>query len=457
MTHPSESIIREVMASKTYRTALATLTAEHDRTVEDIVALTQIAAPSFQEETRARAFLAMAEAHGLKNLEIDAEGNVTGLRPGAGNGPLVCIAAHLDTVFPAGTDLAVRREGTKLYAPGVGDDTRSLAVLLAWLRAMDAAGVSTRADLLFVADVGEEGPGDLRGMRHLFQKGPYRDRISAFITVDSPNMEHIATGGVGSKRYRVTFNGPGGHSYGAFGLVNPMFAMADAISRLGRITVPDSPKTTYSASVTGGGTSINSIPNSVWTDFDLRSESPDELGRLEATFLNLIDKSVAAENAARSTRNGPIAAEIRKTGDRPAGRTDETGDLARIAHAAISAHGFQPGFETSSTDANIPMSLGIPAIKIGSGGTGGRAHSLEEWIDVAPEPSIRGMAAGLATGTGGGRRGLNHRGGATMCRTGARWWDTSAGCCASCSASCSSLAGCSDSCRSSGSGCCRSV
>jgi len=385
------------MASDTYRTAVATLTAEHDRTVEDIIALTQVAAPSFDEGNRARTFLAMAEAHGLKNLAIDAEGNVTGMRPGIGNGPLICVAAHLDTVFPAGTDLTVRREGTKLFAPGVGDDTRSLAVLLAWLRAMDAAGVRTRADILFVADVGEEGPGDLRGMRYLFQQGPYKDRISAFITVDSPDMEHIAIGGVGSKRYRVTFKGPGGHSYGAFGLVNPMFAMADAIMRLGRVSVPATPKTTYSASVTGGGTSINSIPNSVWTDFDLRSEAPAELARLEATFLDIIEKSVAAENAARSTRSGPIAADIQKIGDRPAGRTDPAHELVQLAQTAIGAHGFRPSCETSSTDANIPMSLGIPAIKIGSGGTGGRGHSLEEWIDVAPEPSIRGMAAGLAT------------------------------------------------------------
>jgi tripeptide aminopeptidase len=397
MTTPAESMIREVMTGEAYRTAVTILAAEHDRTVEDIVALTQIAAPSFQEETRAHAFLSMAGAHGLRSLEIDGEGNVTGLRPGVGNGPLVCVAAHLDTVFPAGTDLTVRREGTRLHAPGVGDDTRSLAVLLAWLRAMDAAGVRTRADLLFVADVGEEGPGDLRGMRYLFQQGPYRDRISAFITVDSPDMDHIATGGVGSKRYRVTFKGPGGHSYGAFGLVNPMFAMADAVARLGHITVPARPKTTYSASVTGGGTSINSIPNSVWTDFDLRSESPAELGRLEAMFLDLVARSVAAENTARSTRNGPVTADIAKIGDRPAGRTDEASDLVRLAHAAIRAHGFDPSFETSSTDANIPMSLGIPAIKIGSGGTGGRAHSLEEWIDVTPEPSVRGMAAGLAT------------------------------------------------------------
>jgi acetylornithine deacetylase/succinyl-diaminopimelate desuccinylase-like protein len=397
MTSRAESMIREVMASDTYRSAVATLTAEHDRTVEDIITLTQIAAPSFKEETRAQAFRAMAVAHGLKNVEIDAEGNVTGMRPGIGNGPLICVAAHLDTVFPAGTELTVRREGTKLFAPGVGDDTRSLAVLLAWLRAMDAANVRTRADVLFVADVGEEGPGDLRGMRHLFQRGPYKDRISAFITVDSPDMEHIAVGGVGSKRYRVTFKGPGGHSYGAFGLVNPMFAMADAITRLGQTTVPARPKTTYSASVTGGGTSINSIPNSVWTDFDLRSEAPDELARLEAGFLELIDKAITTENATRSTRAGSITAEIEKIGDRPAGRTDTDTELVQLAHAFITAHGFRPSFEFSSTDANIPMSLGIPAIKIGSGGTGGRGHSLEEWIDVAPEPSLRGMAAGLAT------------------------------------------------------------
>ena len=239
----------------------------------------------------------------------------------------------------------MRREGTKLFAPGVGDDTRSLAVLLAWLRAMDAAAIRTRADILFVADVGEEGPGDLRGMRHLFQQGRYKDRISAFITVDSPDMDRIVTGGVGSKRYRVTFKGPGGHSYGAFGLVNPMYAMADAIARLGRVAVPARPKTTFSASVTGGGTSINSIPNSVWTEFDLRSEAPAELDRLEQVFLALVREAVAAENAARSTANGAITAEVVKIGDRPAGHIDETADLPALAQAALAAHGFRTSFE----------------------------------------------------------------------------------------------------------------
>ncbi len=397
MTDHADTTVRNIMTSAAFRQAVALLAAEHERTVADIVTLTETAAPSFNEATRAERWRAMAAEHGLEDLEIDAEGNVTGIRRGIGNGPMICVAAHLDTVFPAGTDLTVRREGTRLFAPGVGDDTRSLAVILAWLRALDAAGIRTRADILFVADVGEEGPGDLRGMRHLFQKGRYKDRIQSFITVDSPNMERIVTGGVGSKRYRVTFTGPGGHSYGAFGLVNPMYAMADAIGRLGRVPVPAKPRTTFSASVTGGGTSINSIPNSVWTEFDLRSESVEELDRLEQRFLEIVAASVTAENAMRATHNGAIAADIVKIGDRPAGHTNESGELAQFAKAAIEAHGIETSFEYSSTDANIPMSLGIPAIKIGSGGTGGRQHSLEEWIDVEPVASVNGMAAGLAT------------------------------------------------------------
>jgi acetylornithine deacetylase/succinyl-diaminopimelate desuccinylase-like protein len=397
MTDHAATTTLRILASDQFRRAAASLAAEHDRTVEDIVRLTEIEAPSFNEAVRAQTWFDMAQAHGLTDLEIDAEGNVTGMRRGIGNGPLICVAAHLDTVFPAGTDVKVRREGTKLFAPGIGDDTRSLAVLLAWKRAMDAAGIETRADILFVADVGEEGTGDLRGMRHLFQRGRYKDRISAFITVDSPNMERIVTGGVGSKRYRVTFHAPGGHSYGAFGVVNPMFAMADAISRLGRVPVPTEPKTTYSASVTGGGTSINSIPNAVWTEFDLRSESISELTALEQRFLQIIEAAVAAENDIRSTRNGSVTAEILPIGNRPAGHTSESHELVQFAQAAINGRGFDTRFEASSTDANIPMSLGIPAIRIGSGGTGAREHSLDEWIDVAPDVSLRGMEAGLAT------------------------------------------------------------
>jgi tripeptide aminopeptidase len=391
-----DATVRRIIETEAFRRAAAVLASEHERTVGDIIRLTQVAAPPFKEAERAHAFLDLARQHGFAELGMDAIGNVVGLRRGGGEG-LLCVAAHLDTVFPSGTDVTVRREGTRLFAPGVGDDTRSLAVLLAWMRALDAAAIKTSKDILFVADVGEEGAGDLRGVRHLFLEGAYRGRIDAFITVDSPEMARIATRGVGSKRYRVTFRGPGGHSYGAFGLVNPMYAMADAVQRLSRIEVPDRPRTTYSASVTGGGTSINAIPDRVWTEFDLRSESPAELARLEASFQEIIAAATATENATRSTQNGSIVTEVEKIGDRPAGHTDEAAELPQLARAALRAHGFDPRFEASSTDANIAMSLGIPAIKIGSGGTGGRGHSLDEWIDVEAEASVRGMAAGLAT------------------------------------------------------------
>jgi acetylornithine deacetylase/succinyl-diaminopimelate desuccinylase-like protein len=396
-TPAKEPAVAAVMHSTAYRTAVATLSREHDRTVGDIIALTEIPAPPFGEAARACAYLEMLRAHGLAEVEQDEAGNVMGLRRGTGNGPLVVVAAHLDTVFAAGTDVRVRREGTRLFAPGVGDDSRSLAVLLAWVRALDAAGIRTRSDILFVGDVGEEGLGDLRGVRYLFREGKYRDRIAAFITVDSPEMEALAIGGIGSKRYRITFRGPGGHSYGAFGLVSPMYAMAQAVLELSRVAVPADPRTTFSASVVGGGTSVNSIPNEVWLQVDLRSKEPAELERLERRFLRIVGDAQEAENHARSVREGAIVAETKLLGDRPAGASDPASELVRYATDAMAAHGFATHHLYSSTDANIPMSLGIPAVKIGSGGTSGRGHSLEEWMDVAPEPCVRGRAAGLAT------------------------------------------------------------
>jgi acetylornithine deacetylase/succinyl-diaminopimelate desuccinylase-like protein len=390
-----DDAIGTIISSDYYRAAVATLDADHDRMVADIITLTEIPSPPFGEDVRGAAYLEMLRAHGLEDVERDAVGNAMGLRRGAGNGPLIVVAAHLDTVFPAGTDVKVRREGTKLFAPGVGDDTRSLAVLLAFMRALDAAGIRTTCDILFVGDVGEEGKGDLRGVRHLFHEGKYKDRIKAFFTVDSPEMDNIATGGVGSKRYRVVFRGPGGHSYGAYGIVSPMNAMGFAIAELARVQVPSKPKTTYSASVVGGGTSVNAIPNEVWLEVDLRSEAPAELARLEARMHAILAAAVETENHARSTAQGVVAVEATLIGDRPAGSTSLDTDIVRLSTAALKAHGFNPRHVASSTDANIPMALGIPAIKIGSGGSGGRAHSLEEWIDVDKEPSLRGMAATL--------------------------------------------------------------
>lgn len=389
--------VARVMNSGGYKTAVATLDAEHDRIVEDIVTLTEIPAPPFKEKARAEAYMAMLKAAGLTDVEMDEEGNVMGLRRGTGKAgrPLVVIAAHLDTVFPEGTPIKVRREGTKLHAPGIGDDTRSLAVLLGYVRAMNAAKIATDKDILFVGNVGEEGPGDLRGVRYLFTKGKYKDRIGNFFSMDGTSAARVVTGGVGSKRYRVTFKGPGGHSYGAFGLVNPMAAMAAAVTEFYKIPVPASPKTTYAASVTGGGTSVNSIPDATWMEFDMRSVSKDELAKVEKRFLEIMPAAAEAENAARSTKEGKIVAELKVIGDRPAGHTDETLPLVQIASAAVTAHGLKPDLGASSTDANMPMSLGIPGITIGSGGSGGRAHSIDEWIDVEKGSSLKGMTIGL--------------------------------------------------------------
>jgi acetylornithine deacetylase/succinyl-diaminopimelate desuccinylase-like protein len=389
-----EETIAAIRADPRFQAACAVLRAEHARMVEDIVTLTEIPAPPFGEGPRAAAYLDMLRAHGLEDVTQDEVGNVMGLRRGFGNGDILVVAAHLDTVFPAGTDVRVRREGTRLFAPGVGDDTRSLAVNLAFLRAMDQAGIRTRHDILVVGDVGEEGLGDLRGIRHLFAAHPDRARFRAFLTVDSPEVDRIVTGGIGSRRFRVTFRGPGGHSFGAFGLVNPIYAMAEAARTLAAIPVPREPVTTHCVSVVGGGTSINAIPESVTMEVDLRSASAEELAKLEAAFLRGVDGAVAAENA---TRSGTLKVEIARVGDRPAGHTPNGAPIARLAAAAVAAEGHSPVFEWSSTDANIPMSLGIPALRIGSGGTGGRAHSLEEWIDVEIEESLRGMRASLAT------------------------------------------------------------
>ena len=395
----ARSSAADLIASPAFKAAVAKLDADHDRTVADIVTLTEIPAPPFKEAARAQAYLALLKAHGLEDAEMDAEGNVMGVRPGAktkGKGPYVVIAAHLDTVFPEGTDVKVRREGTKLMAPGIGDDTRALAVLLAYLRAMEAARITTSSDILFVGNVGEEGPGNLRGIRYLFNSGKYEGRVSAFFSMDGNDPANLVDQGVGSKRYHAVFRGPGGHSYGAFGMVNPMAAMSRAVTDLYAIKPPTEPKTTYSSSVTGGGTSVNAIPNEVFMDFDMRSVSAEELATLDGKLQAILAQAVEAENTQRSTRFGKVSVEAKLIGERPAGRTDPKAAIVTATHEAIAALGYTPSHNASSTDANLPMSLGIPAVTIGSGGSGGRAHALDEWIDVEKGPSVKGMSVGLA-------------------------------------------------------------
>jgi acetylornithine deacetylase/succinyl-diaminopimelate desuccinylase-like protein len=385
--------VPRVRADSKVRAAMTELARTHDQLVADTIALTEIAAPPFHEQARAAAFAALLTRAGLTGVERDAQGNVLALRRGrlGSRAPLIVIAAHLDTVFPAGTDVHVAREGTRLSAPGVGDNARSLAVLAAIARALTAASIATSADVLFVGNVGEEGAGDLSGVRYLFTKGAYRERIGAFIAVDGagPGSEVVDTG-LGVRRYHVVFNGPGGHSYGAFGIVNPAYALANAIERLSRI-VPAAPRTTFNVGVIGGGTSVNAIPSEAWTDIDLRSVSTTALDQLERQFTAAMRDAAAEENRTRSTALGRVSVALSLTGSRPGGRTPTGSALVAAADAVIRAAGLSPTHSAASTDANLPMSLGIPAIAVASGGAGDRAHTRDEWIDVDPPASLRGV------------------------------------------------------------------
>jgi acetylornithine deacetylase/succinyl-diaminopimelate desuccinylase-like protein len=382
----------QILNNPKFKTAEDFVDRDHDRFVREIIQITEIEAPPFNEMKRAKAFAEMLRQSGLPDVQIDAEGNVIGVRKGAGNGPMVAIAAHLDTVFPEGTNVKVRREGTKLFAPGIGDDSRALAVLLEIVRAMDAAKMQTSGDILFVGNVGEEGPGDLRGMKYLFQKSPYKDKIKMFISLDPFGWGNdITNGGVGSKRFKVTFKGPGGHSFGSFGLVSPAYALGDAIVKLSKMQVPARPRTTFNVGVVGGGTSVNSIPFESWMDVDIRSETKEELNKAIDNFTRLMHEAADDENKARSTSQGKIEVDVKLIGDRPFGQVTLNSQIVQTASSVIQSFGLNPTYGMSSTDANIPMSMGIPAITLQSGGSGGRNHTLEEWIDVEKAPSVRGI------------------------------------------------------------------
>jgi tripeptide aminopeptidase len=392
----AEQKVQAIVSGQVFRQARAYLDSDHERFVKELITLTEIPAPPFKEQKRAAAYLEMLRAAKLTDVEMDAEGNVMGVRKGTGNGPMLAVLAHLDTVFPEGTIVTTKRDGNRLMAPGVGDDTGALALLLSVIRSMDAAKVQTPGDILFVGNVGEEGEGDLRGVKYLLQKGKYKDRIKSFISIDGGSQDGIVNGGLGSRRYRVTFKGPGGHSYGAFGLVSPAFAMGNAMTKFSKLQVPSSPRTTFNVGVVGGGTSVNSIPTEMYMLVDMRSESPDELKKLDDAFQRVVRDAVDEENRARSTREGKIAADVKLIGDRPSGTTPTSAYLVQAAVAVARSYGFSPGFEIGSTDANVPISMGIPAITIGRG-AGGRSHSLDEWIDVTKEKNVQAGEIVLAT------------------------------------------------------------
>jgi acetylornithine deacetylase/succinyl-diaminopimelate desuccinylase-like protein len=368
-----------VFSTPKVRRALEYLQTTEPDTINDQIKACEIPAPPFQEGKRAEYFKQRFTELGLKNVRIDGIGNVIGERPGAGTGPTLVLAAHLDTVFPEGTDVKVKRDGAVLAGPGIGDDCRGLAVILALARALDEAKIETRGTILFVANVGEEGLGDLRGVRHLFNN-ELKGKITHFISVDGTGLG-ITNTAVGVIRYRVTFHGPGGHSYGAFGLPSPVHALGRAIEKISRFQVPKQPKTTFNVGRVEGGTSVNSIAHTAWMEVDMRSVSAAELQKLEAEFKRATQQALDEENA-RGNASNTLTVEMKVVSQRPAGVTAADSPIVKSAMAADAALGIKTTLGASSTDSNIPISLGVPAITIDGGGVGRGAHSLDESFDT---------------------------------------------------------------------------
>jgi acetylornithine deacetylase/succinyl-diaminopimelate desuccinylase-like protein len=376
-----EAQIRALINRPAVRSALDHIQATDDQTMTDQITLTQIPAPPFMEEERGRVFLEMMQDIGVDSVWVDQVGNVIGLRRGSGTGQMLALAGHLDTVFPAGTDVSIRESGDTLFAPGVSDDTRGLATVLAVLRAMNSANVRTEADVLFIGNVGEEGLGDLRGVKHLFREGG--PPIDHFISIDGSGSTSITHMGLGSHRYRVTFKGPGGHSWSAFGLANPAHAMGRAIRYFQDGADPytrTAPfRTSYNVGRLGGGTSVNSVPFESWMEIDMRSEGVQTLAAVDAILQGGIQRALAEENDLR-TRGEPLTVDVEMIGDRPSGELAEDDSYVQQAAAVTRVLGLGPTFRRSSTDSNFPISIGIPAITIGGGGQGSGSHSLGEWF-----------------------------------------------------------------------------
>ena len=365
-------------SSTAVRTAVDRIRADNAWTIDQQVSICEIPAPPFKEERRAAEMKKRFEALGLRNVRIDSIGNVIAERPGSGGGPVVVIAAHLDTVFPEETDVSVTRQGTMLRGPGIGDDCRGLAVLLAVAKAMGTASVRTQGTIYFVANVGEEGPGNLRGVKHLFAKPPAK--IDYFISVDGTGLG-LTTRAVGSNRYKVSYKGPGGHSYGAFGMPSPIHALGRAIAKISAIQVPRTPKTTFNVGIIEGGTSVNTISPLGAMEVDLRSESPEELAKLDASFRKAVDEALAEENARWPQSRVKVTVDVVSMGVRPAAAPPDSQRIIQTAQAAARALGFEVSGSASSTDANWPMSLGIQAITLDGGGEGRGAHSTSESYD----------------------------------------------------------------------------
>ena len=345
---------------------------------EQQIRLTEIPAPEFGEARRGEALKQLFASSGF-DVRVDNTGNVIAERPGSDPKNVVLFAAHLDTVFPEGTDVHAKRNGNRITAPGISDNGAGLAALAGLVRALSESRISTTKTIVLAGDVGEEGEGNLRGIRALVDV--YGSRLAAVIAIDGPSAEHITTEAIASHRLEIAAIGPGGHSWSDFGTANPITALARGIVRFSAASMPNEPRTTYNFGVISGGTSVNAIPEGASVKVDLRSEDEAELTRLESSLRQAMQSGVNEELAATHSPNNAVQLSFRSLGTRPAGKLPDDSPLVTTIRGVDRYLGNRSRLERSSTDANIPLSLGIPAVALGAGGKGGGSHTLEEWYD----------------------------------------------------------------------------
>lgn len=360
--------------------------------IDDMLAIVRVAAPPFQESERAKLVARLLGDQGLA-VSFDEVGNVIAATPQHPDQPPVIVAAHLDTVFPPETDITVRRNGSRIHAPGIADNSRGLAAMIALARVLKDQELRTALPVLFVATVGEEGVGDLRGVKHLFRPGSRLRTAAAFITLDGTGRRRIVYRAIGSRRFRITITGPGGHSWADWGIANPAHALGLAIAGMDQIEVPRQPRSALTVGRLAGGTSVNAVPAEAWCEVDLRSEAANVLADFESAVRRTTEAALEHVNSHRKRGTAALQLDIRLIGDRPSGETPMHAQLVRAARAATRAVGETPELVASSTDANIPISLGIPAIALGAGGESGGTHTTEEWYsnDGGPEGIERAL------------------------------------------------------------------
>jgi tripeptide aminopeptidase len=345
--------------------------------------LAEIPAPPFGEAARSEWLRQRFTTLGLEKVQVDGLGNVLGLLRGEIEPPLIGISAHLDTVFPQGTVLHTREEGSRLYGPGISDNAAGVIALLATAAALKRAQLKPATNVLFIGNVGEEGEGNLRGMRHLFSASPWREAILSLLVIDGAGTDTYVNQALGSRRFEITFRGPGGHSWSDFGVPNPIVLLSRALARFSEVQAPESPRTTFNVGVVSGGTSVNSIPESATARVDLRSASMEELQKLEDRLRECVTE--AWREAPLSHRSGElkVTLAIESIGDRPAAELPANARILQIVRAADKHLRIESFPRLASTDANIPLSLGVEATTIGAGGDGGGAHTLREWFDCS--------------------------------------------------------------------------